>query len=124
MIVRNLFLKTLSGTLGFWLAGQFISGVEFTGSWKLLLFVGLILGLINFFIKPVLKLITLPLRLLTFGLFGLIINMGIIWVIDVYFTELIIRGIIPLFWTTLIIWGLGLFLPFFFPKRRHKIIEG
>jgi len=106
--MRNLFLKIFSGILGLWLASEFITGVEFTGSWQLLLLAGFVLGLINFFIKPILKLITLPLRILTLGLFGLVINMAMIWLVDIFFVELIIVGILPLFWTSLIIWGLSL----------------
>ncbi|GAG05982.1 unnamed protein product, partial [marine sediment metagenome] len=98
-------------------------GVEFIGNWETLLSVGLILGLINSFIRPILKFITLPLRMLTFGLFGLVINMGMIWLVDILFTKLIITGLIPLFWTTLIIWGLGLMVSLFIPKRRSGIIE-
>ncbi|MBI2626500.1 MAG: phage holin family protein [Candidatus Nealsonbacteria bacterium] len=119
----KLLLTIVSGTLGLWLADYFISGVEFTGSWQTLLLAGLTLGLINFFIKPILKLITLPIRLLTLGLFGLIINILLVWIIDIVFIELIIDGIIPLLWTTLIIWGLGVLMPAFFPKKKNKLIE-
>ncbi|MBZ1345355.1 MAG: phage holin family protein, partial [Candidatus Nealsonbacteria bacterium] len=85
--------------------------------WQSLLLAGLVLGLINFFIKPILKLITLPLRILTLGLFGLIINMAIIWMIDVLFPELIIQGIIPLFWTTLIVWTINFLLGNNVPRK-------
>lgn len=104
----KLVLTIVSGVLGIWLADRFVAGVDFVGDWKILLLAGLIFGLINFFIKPILKLITLPLRFLTLGLFGLIINIGVIWAVDVIFPELIIKGIVPLIWTTLIIWGLGI----------------
>lgn len=119
----KLILTIISGTLGLWLADYFIAGVEFTGSWETLLLAGLILGLINFFIKPILKLITLPIRLLTLGLFGLIINIVLVWIIDIIFAELVIKGIVPLLWTTLIIWGLGAVMPAFFPKKKNKLIE-
>ena len=120
--MRRLFPTILSGVIGLWLANYFIAEVEFTGTWKTLLIVGVVLGLINFFIKPILKIITLPIRLLTLGLFGILINIGIIWAIDIAFTELVIEGIIPLVWTTLIIWGLGILIPLLFPKRKPKII--
>jgi len=51
--MRNLFLKITSGILGLWLASQFVPNVQFVGNWKLLLLAGFILGLINFFIKPI-----------------------------------------------------------------------
>ena len=103
----KLLLIIVSGILGIFLADKFVPGVEFTGPRETLVLAGLVLGLINFFIKPILKLITLPIRLLTLGLFGIVINIVIIWAIDIIFPELIIKGIVPLLWTTLIIWGLG-----------------
>lgn len=106
--MRNLFIKIASGILGLWLASNFVTGVEFTGTWKILLFAGFLLGLMNFFIRPILKSITLPLRIITLGLFGLIINMAMVWLVDIFFTELTIVGVLPLLWTTLIIWGLSL----------------
>ena len=122
--MNSLILQIIAGILGFFLATKFVPGVsleilpgqsslfgiEFTASWQILLLIGFALGLINFFIKPILKMITLPLRILTFGLFSLVINVGIIWTVDILFPELVISGIIPLFWTTVIIWGVSLLL--------------
>jgi len=116
--MRDLFIKITSGIFGLWLATQFVAGVEFTGTWKILLFAGFLLGLINCFIKPILKFFTLPLRILTLGLVGLIINMAMIWLIDIFFVELVVVGILPLLWTTLIVGGLGLILSFFFRKKK------
>jgi len=122
--MNSLILQIIAGILGIFLATKFVPGVsleilpgqsslfgiEFTASWQILLLIGFALGLINFFIKPILKMITLPLRILTFGLFSLVINVGIIWTVDILFPELVISGIIPLFWTTVIIWGVSLLL--------------
>jgi len=122
--MNSLILQIIAGILGIFLATKFVPGVsleilpgqsslfgiEFTASWQILLLIGFALGLINFFIKPVLKMITLPLRILTFGLFSLVINMGIIWAVDILFPELVISGIIPLFWTTVIVLGVSLLL--------------
>lgn len=122
VLLRNLFLQIITGILGLWLAAEFVSGVEITNSWSTLLWAGLILGLINFFIKPILNLIALPLRIITLGLFSLVINMGIIWMVDIIFPELIISGIVPLFYATLIVWALSILIPKFFPKKK-AIIE-
>jgi len=106
--VKKLLGQVVTGTLGIWLASRFIPDVEFSGSWQNLIIAGIVLGLINFFIKPILKSITLPLRIVSLGLFSLVINMGMIWLIDILFAELTILGIVPLFWTSLVIWGLSL----------------
>ena len=121
---NRLILQIIAGILGLWLATQFVTGVileiipgqseffgiVFTERWQILVLVGAVLGLINFFIKPILKAITLPLRILTLGLFGLIINMLMIWVVDIIFPELTILGITSLFWTTICVWGVSFFL--------------
>lgn len=108
--MTNLIFQIIGGILSFWLAVQFVPGVEFVREIKYLLMAGGFLGLINFFIKPILNIITLPLRVLTFGLFGLVINMGLIWFVSIVFPELIIPGLVPLFLTALIVWLVGFFL--------------
>lgn len=55
----------------------FLPEVTATGGWKLYLVGGVVLGILNTFIRPILKLLGLPFILLTFGLFILVIN-GII----------------------------------------------
>jgi putative membrane protein len=104
--------QILLSVLGLWLATLFVPGVEFLGPWQLLFLVGVILGVLNFFIRPLLnkaavpfKLITLPVKIVTLGLSGFLINMFMVWIVDIFFPELIIPGLLSLFWTTLIIWG-------------------
>ena len=135
--MNSLILQIIAGILGIFLATKFVPGVslevipgqsslfgiEFTTSWQILLLIGFALGLINFFIKPVLKMITLPLRILTFGLFGLVINMVMVWTVDILFPELVIQGIIPLFWLSIIIWGVSLLLGIYQPRRRVVVEE-
>lgn len=43
------------------------------------LIVAVVLAIFSFTIKPIMKLITLPINLITFGLFGLVINAGLLW---------------------------------------------
>lgn len=116
--MANLLFQIGGGVLSFWLAVKFVPGVEFVGEIKYLIMAGAFLGLINFFIKPLIKIITMPLRILTLGLFGLVVNMAIIWFIDIIFPELVIRGIVPLFWTTFIVWLVGYFLGFSSSKTQ------
>ena len=131
-MANRLILHIITGIISFWIATIIVPGVkiniipnvsgifgiQFTAIWQILILIGSVLGLINFFIKPILKIITLPLRILTLGLFGLIINMVIVWIVDVLFPELIILGIIPLFWTTIIIWITGLLISPYWPKKK------
>jgi putative membrane protein len=116
--MANLLFNIISGVLGLYLAAKFVPGVYFSGKIQTLLMAGVLIGLANFFLKPLLKTIALPLRIITLGLFSLLINMFIIWLAaDVLFPkELEISGLIALFWTTAIIWAIS----FFFGLNRSK----
>ena len=62
------------------LAINLVPGAEFNGEiWKLVL-VAAVIGLVNAYLRPIVKLLALPLSLLTFGLVGLIINTAMVLV--------------------------------------------
>lgn len=60
-----------------WIAAALVDGIHLEG-WESILLVGLILGLLNAFLKPLLFLVSLPLTVLTLGLFLLIINTAVL----------------------------------------------
>jgi len=114
--MKKLLSQIAAASLGLWLATSFVSGVKVTlypesnlfgisliSQWQIFLVLGIILGLINFFVKPIIKAITLPLRMLTLGAFSLAINMFLIWLLDKMFEELSAPLWLPLLWATLII---------------------
>ncbi len=65
-------------TIGLWIATFVVAGVRATTLGGLL-WTALILGLVNTFIRPILWLLTLPLTVLTFGLFTLVVNAFTLW---------------------------------------------
>ncbi len=118
MKLGRMILHIISATLGLYLAARIVPGVEFYGTYLSLILIGVVLGLANFFVKPIVKAISLPAIILTLGLFSIVINMALVWLIgDVLFPEILeISGLMPLFWTTLIIWILNLLLGL----NKHK----
>lgn len=66
-------LRVLANSVALYLASLLIPGIELTGLGPALL-AGLVLGLVNAVIRPVLLFLTLPLTLLTLGLFILVLN--------------------------------------------------
>jgi len=120
----RLILQIIAGIISIFLATKFIPGaslhimpgqsslfgIQFTAFWQILIVIGATLGLVNFFVKPILNLITFPLRLISLGFFSWIINILIIWLIDIFFPELEIKGIISLFWTSVVVWGISFIL--------------
>lgn len=64
---------------------------------------GLILGLVNTLIKPIIKLLAIPINILTLGLFNIIINAGMLWVVDYFVDNFKISGFWGYFWSSLLI---------------------
>jgi putative membrane protein len=121
--MKKLLFLIIAAVLGLWLATLFVPGVsvtvladsnffgvKLTALWEVFLLLGIILGLINFFVKPILNLITLPLRIITLGLFSVIINAVILWLLDTVFRELSVPLYLPLIETSIIMLILNSFV--------------
>lgn len=59
-------------------AVRLVPNVAFHGDWWQLLILAAIFGVINAYIRPVVKLLSLPLNLITFGLIGFVINTALV----------------------------------------------
>jgi len=129
--MKRLLSQIISATIGLWLSSLFIQGViirtyptsnffgfPLTAQWEVILVLGIVLGLLNYFLKPFLKALALPLEIITLGLFTIVINMGLIWLLDMMFDELHIPFLFPLLYTTLIIWVLNIIVGFFLTKHN------
>ena len=62
-----------------WVAIQIVPGISFAGDWRRLLIVALVFGVFNACVRPVLMLLSLPLLILTLGLFTLVLNAFMLW---------------------------------------------
>lgn len=74
----KVFTYIIVNAISIWTAGQLIGGFSFQGNWRDLLIAGLILGIINSLVRPVVKLVTLPVIFLTLGLFTAVINIALL----------------------------------------------
>lgn len=75
--MRNFILRALIAAAGLWLASAIVPGVHFT-DWKILLIAAVVLGLVNAFVRPIVTVLTLPVTLVTLGLFLLVVNAAMI----------------------------------------------
>ncbi|HHX87292.1 MAG TPA: phage holin family protein [Firmicutes bacterium] len=85
--MRVVILKLLVNIGGFYLASLFFPNITFDQP-SVLLWAGLVLGIVNILVRPALVLLTLPINLFTFGLFTLVIN-----TLMVLLTGTLIRGL-------------------------------
>ncbi len=75
--MQGFLLRAAVVALGLWLATAWVPGVVIDGAGTLVL-AGLLLGVVNAVVRPIAILLTLPMTVLTLGLFLLVINAGMV----------------------------------------------
>jgi putative membrane protein len=76
--MTKFFIRWVINAVALYVAVLIVPGIVFRGEWVDLLWLALIFGLLNALVRPLLKLLTLPLIILTLGLFTLLINAGML----------------------------------------------
>ena len=80
----------LVSAVAIFIAAQLIPGVEVT-LWGAVL-LAIVLGLINVFFKPIINLLTLPLNIVTLGLFSLVVNALLIMLAGMFVPGFVVTG--------------------------------
>jgi putative membrane protein len=75
----GLLIRLFVNATALWVATQLVPGVTYSGALLPFLGVALVFGIVNTFIRPVAKLLALPLIILTLGIFALIVNGLMLW---------------------------------------------
>ena len=98
-----IFIRFFANVLGLYLANFWINGFSVIGGWQAYLIAGLVLGLLNLIVRPILKIVTLPLIIVSLGLFLIVINALILWLAAQLTGYIIIESYVALLWATLLI---------------------
>jgi putative membrane protein len=92
--VRALIQIVLNG-LGLWLTATLVPGVIYTGGLLQLLVAGLLIGIINLIVRPIVTLLSLPFIIVTLGLFFLVINALMLQLAAFLLPGLTVQGCLP-----------------------------
>jgi putative membrane protein len=107
-MLAKLILKAVFGALGLWLATQVVPGVSVDNTTTLIL-AAVFLGLVNALIRPVVVILTLPITLVTLGLFLLVVNAAMIglvaFLLDGFRVEGLVAGVLAAIVTGLVSWA-------------------
>ena len=99
-----LFLSRLFfNALGVLLVTFLVPGVFVRSFWTALL-AALVIGLVNAVIRPLVLLISLPVTLLTLGLFPFVINALMFWLASAFVPGFYVEGFRAAFWGGLVFW--------------------
>jgi len=117
-------VRLLINAAALWVATQFVSGLAYTGSWPSLFLVALVFGVLNASVRPLLKLLTFPILILTLGLFTFVINAVMLlitgWISERLNLGFHVTGFWPAFWGGLVISIVSLFMSLVVKSHRRN----
>jgi putative membrane protein len=106
-------IRVLVNALAIWLATEIVPGIDARSAGAILA-AGLVLGIINAVVRPVLLILTLPLTLLTLGLFLFVLNALCLWLTSALVKGFVVAGFWPALLGSLVVsvvsWVLNGFL--------------
>ncbi len=88
----RLILRIFINAVAIWVTSLLLPGLDFEGNLGSLILVGVIFGLVNALIRPIVKLLTLPINILTLGLFTLVINAAMLLLTAAFTSSLTFTG--------------------------------
>lgn len=120
--MNGFLLRLAISAFGLWVASKLVPGVQINDGWTLV-WAALLLGIVNALVRPIALLITLPLTLLTLGLFILVINAAMISLVAAMLDGFQLSGFgAALFGALVVSITSWLASSFIGPKGRYEVI--
>ncbi len=101
-----LLLRLLINALALLVVTQLVAGFSVDTFYHALI-AAIVLGIINAVLRPVLVLLTLPINLLTLGLFTFVINGALIWFVGTFVKGVEISGFLPALIAAILLWAIS-----------------
>ncbi len=116
------FIRAAIVALGLWLATTWVKGVTIDGPATLVL-AGVLLGIVNSIVRPIAIVLTLPMTVITLGLFLLVINAGIVALVAWILPGMTVAGFWAAFWTAVVVSLVSIVGSWFVgPKGKFEVI--
>jgi putative membrane protein len=97
----GLLIRLIVNAVALWVVTLIVPGITASGPGGLIL-AALILGIVNAILRPILIVLSLPLELITLGLFTLVINALLFWLVGALHVGLYVAGFWPAFWGAIV----------------------
>jgi putative membrane protein len=112
-MLAKFLLRAVFAAFGLWVASRIVPGVSVTETGALIL-AAVLLGVVNAIVRPVVTILTLPLTIITLGLFLLVVNAGMVglvaWLIPGFRVDGLLAGVLAAIVTGAVSWLGGLAL--------------
>ncbi len=120
--MRGFALRLLITAAGLWVASILIPSIHFSGFWTLL-GAAFLLGFVNAVIRPIFVFLTLPITILSFGIFLLIINATMLSLVAGLLGGFSLGGFFPAFFGSIIVGLTSWFASWFIgPRGRVEVM--
>lgn len=103
-LLKSVLFSWLVNFLGLWLAASLFSGITYNDQLLILLIASAIFGFINFLIRPLVMILSLPAVILTFGLFTLIVNASMLYITSFFYPRFQVKSIWSAIGAVIILW--------------------
>jgi putative membrane protein len=97
----------------------FMPGIYVEDFWAAVIF-AVLLGLANAFIRPLISLLTLPIKILTLGLFSFVINGLLFWLVAKFVSGVVVDSLLTAFIAALIVWAVSILANKFLKNKKGK----
>lgn len=95
--IKKIVLGIILNGLALYVLTMLVEEITYTGGVKFFILGGLVVGILNTVIKPILKVISLPVIFLTGGLFLIVINAGLLWFLSYFLGVIEFRDVTLVF---------------------------
>jgi putative membrane protein len=112
-------LRAVITAAGLWLATRWVPGVHIDTTTTLLL-AGLLLGVVNAIVRPIAFILTLPVTIVTLGLFLFVLNALMVWLVAWMVPGFHVRGFKAALLTAIIVWIVGWIGSWFIGKKGFE----
>ena len=87
--ITRLFLFTV---FALWLTSQLLPALTITGGWHTMLLAGVVLSLLMLIVAPLLRILFIPINIITFGLLSWLINVIVLYILTIFVPEVVVRA--------------------------------
>lgn len=115
-VLRGFLIRWILNMVALWLVSWVIRGIEVSGVLSLV-FASIVLGILNAILRPLIVFLTLPINILTFGLFTFVINGFMLWITGRVVEGFEVSGFFPAFIGAILLTVISTILSFFIGDR-------
>ncbi len=103
----SLIFRWIINALAILAIASFIPGID-VASFYTALIAALVLGLVNALVRPILLILTLPVNIVTLGLFTFVVNALMVWLVSTIVKGFVVGGFSSAFLAALVLWVVSL----------------